>query len=99
MADVSNPNDLPQIADNRIKCCSGCGGPCAPGGTFWIATVGRGVMDMRAVNERIGLNLMMGSMALADVFASRPLNRQFQSYPEICVCEACACTCRWPRLS
>ena len=92
MSEAISPDYLPTIADSRIKSCAGCGGPCAPGGTFWIATVSRGVLDGRAVNERAGLAQMMGSMVLADVFATGPLNREFERYPEICVCERCACT-------
>ena len=87
-----SPDQLPIIADSRIKSCAGCGGPCAPGFTFWIAAVSRGVIDRRAAEERVGLGQVMGSMALADVFASRPLARQFETYPEICVCETCAVT-------
>ena len=85
-------DDLPAIADNRLTSCAGCGGPCAPAGTFWIATVARGIVSRRAASERSGLAEMMGSMALADVFATGPLSREFERYPEICVCESCAAT-------
>ncbi len=85
-------DSLPAIADSRIKACAGCGRACAPSFTFWIATVARGVIDGQALNERIGLGKMMGSMAMADVFASRQLAREFETYPEICVCESCACS-------
>lgn len=91
MSDI-DLNNSRRIDDRRIKSCAGCSGPCAPSFTFWIATVARGVLDGRAVSERVGLGQVMGSMALADTFASQPLAREFERYPEICVCETCAAT-------
>ena len=85
--DVTN---LPEIADRRLSKCHGCREPL--GFTFWLLKVERGAIHRRAAEQRAGFGLMLGSPALADVFASQSLARQIEDFPEVCLCEDCACT-------
>ena len=82
--------DLPAIADDRLKPCAGCGAMLAP--TFWMVRPVRCIIDEQARRERAGLHLMLGSPALASTFASAPAAREFDQLPEMCICETCACT-------
>lgn len=89
------PENLPGIPEQDLRSCAGCSKPIlASGGlTFWMGTIFRGIIDPQAVQERVGLSMMMGgSQALASAFSSRPIARQFDGPFSITVCEHCACT-------
>lgn len=97
MTDPIDFSRLPAIASDRLGPCAGCGQSLSI--TFWMVRPIRCALDAEGVQQRAGLNTMLGSPALADVFAGAPAAREFDPLPEICVCETCACTAPLAALS
>ena len=85
-----DPRRLPAIDESRLKPCAGCNQPL--GATWWMVRPVRCVVDGQGVRDRAGLRQLLGSAALASVFAPGPVAREFDHLPELCVCEMCACT-------
>lgn len=78
---------------NEIRKCDACGrGLCADGHiTFHRLTFERFGLDRRAIEERQGLALMMGTTALTEVFASRrDVANRIGEADDLILCETCA---------
>lgn len=88
------PEDLPSIADDRLRPCDGCSRKLLDCGlTFWLLRPVRAVVDLDACRSRAAMTtLFQGNEVIASSFASRPLTRAFDQPGEIIVCEDCACT-------
>jgi hypothetical protein len=56
---------------NELRPCDVCGRPLMAGGhvTFHKITFERMAVNMRAVRDRVGLSMVLGNNALAEVFA------------------------------
>ena len=78
---------------NELRPCDVCGRPLMAGGhvSFHRITFERMGVNLQAVRERAGLHMVMGSAALAEVFAPTPeVADRIGDANVLIVCEDCA---------
>lgn len=89
--------DMPGIKENELVAlgpCAVCNKPLLEGGvTFYRVRIERAMLDQRAIQERVGLSIMMGNDALARVFSpNRDLATIFDGPHQRAIHEDCAHT-------
>jgi hypothetical protein len=81
------------VKANEIRPCDVCKQPLMAGGhiTFHKITFERMAVNMRAVNDRVGLSMVLGSNALAEVFAPiADVADRVGDADHLLMCENCA---------
>jgi hypothetical protein len=81
------------VKANELRPCDVCKQPLMAGGhiTFHKITFERMSVNMRAVNDRVGLSMVLGNNALAEVFAPiADIADRIGDADSLLMCEDCA---------